>query len=91
MTTYYAWTDITVENSAVKGSFKTIPVGKEVTKSEIGEKDWDDLLAAGVIRTTEYPKGVLTSESPRSAILRQASEAMKKANEPFRHELEPNQ
>ncbi len=90
MTTFYAWTEITVPNSAVKGAFITIPVGKEVTKSQVGEKDWDNLLAAGVIRTTEYPKGVLTSESPRNAILRKASEQMKKANEPFKHELEPS-
>lgn len=90
MTTHYAWTDITVPNSAVKGAFRTIKVGKEVTQSEVGEKDWSDLLAAGVIRTTPYPEGVLTSESPRSAILRQANEKIKELSEPFKHELEPS-
>jgi hypothetical protein len=87
MTTFYAWTDITVPNKVVEGSFVTIPVGKEVSKSDIG-KDWDDFLAAGVIRTTPFPKDILTSESPRNAILRKANEMMKKASEPYKHELE---
>lgn len=87
MATYYTWTDITVPNSAVKGSFKKIPVGKEVSKSDVGD-DWDGFLAAGVIRSTPYPKDVRTSESPRNAILRKANEEMKKASEPFKHELE---
>jgi len=87
MATYYAWTNLTVPDKITKGAFITIPVGKEVSKSDVGD-DWNDFLAAGVIRSTPYPDNVLTSESPRNAILRQANEVMKKASEPFKHELE---
>jgi len=87
MATYYTWTELTVPNQAAKGQFKRIPVGKEVTQSEVG-KDWDDFLAAGVIRTMEYPKDILTTESPRNAILRKANEEIKKLSDPFKHELE---
>lgn len=87
MTTFYTWTNITVPDKVNNGKFVTIPVGKEVSKSDVG-RDWDDFLAAGVIRSTPYPEEVLTSESPRNAILRKANEMMKKASEPYKHELE---
>lgn len=87
MTTFYTWTDITVPDKVNKGAFVTIPVGTEVTKSDVGD-DWNDFRAAGVIRTTEYPKDVMSTESPRNAALRKANEALKKASEPYKHELE---
>lgn len=87
MTTFYTWTDITVPDKVNKGAFRTIPVGTEVTKADVGD-DWSDFRAAGVIRPTKYPEGVLSTESPRNAILRKANEAMKAASEPYKHELE---
>lgn len=80
---HYAWAPITVADKVTKGAFVTIPVGEKVSRSQIGEADWKPLVAAGVIRRSKYPKDVKVGESPRTAMLRKANEAMEKAKAAF--------
>lgn len=89
MAEHFAWAPITAPDTVKgKGAFLTIPAGDKVSKSQIGDKDWDTLIAAGVIRTRPYPTDIRHTESPRTAQLRKANDEMKRLQDPFAHELD---
>jgi hypothetical protein len=52
--TYYAWTDI-VTAGKDESSREVIKAGTKVSKSDFSEDDWDQLVEARSVRTSQYP------------------------------------
>lgn len=86
-----AWAPITAPDKVTKGKWITIPVGAKVSRNDLPEGEFDNLVAAGVLRKKQYPKDIRSDESPRNAILRKVNEEIKTLSEPFKHELDEDE
>lgn len=82
---YYAWSRITVKDK--DGQIHLTKIGVEIKPDMFNTRDWAQLREAGSIRTVPYPTNIRSSESPRSAQLRQIREMQEQVEKGY-HDLD---